>query len=240
MRNKKHLYILFGAFMSLIMALSYTFLQNHTLKQKLEKKKEQTLLLESEKDYQQMVSFYKKERQSKKPQASGFVVRKEAQKLAKQFHKHSDGRFKEEWGQFLVTESLRNDVDPYIVYELLRVETGNKFDPTLVGPKTKYGRAYGMAQFMENTAPWIAEMAGMEYESKEQLFNPYYAIQLSIVYLDYLHAKYDDWDKALTAYHRGMYGLEKYIQKEGHAESWYAKEIQQKAEKQELIAVGDK
>ncbi len=240
LKNKKYLYMLTGTILSLIAAFSYTLFQNHELKEDLEKEKAETLMLESEKDYQQMVSFYKQKGKEDKPQKSGYVIRKKAEKLSKQFKKESDGRFKEEWGKFLVREALRNDVDPYIVYELLRVETGNKFDPTLVGPETKYGRAYGMAQFMENTAPWIAEMAGMKYESKEQLFDPYYAIQLSIVYLDYLHAKYDDWDKALTAYHRGIYGLEKYIQKEGHAKSWYAKEIQEKAEEQELIAVGKK
>jgi soluble lytic murein transglycosylase-like protein len=240
LRNKKYFYTIIGAVLSILVAFSYTLIQNYELKQKLDKEKEQTLMLESEKDYQQMVSFYKQRSQGNKPQASGYVIRKKAKKLAKQFEKESEGRFKEEWGRFLVRESLRNDVDPYIVYELLRVETGNKFEPTLVGPETKYGRAYGMAQFMENTAPWIAEMAGMKYESKEQLFDPYYAIQLSVVYLDYLHAKYNDWNKALTAYHRGIYGLEKYIQKEGHAKSWYAKEIQEKAEEQELIAVGKK
>lgn len=237
---KKIVYLLSTFGLILFIAFSYTLVKNHQLKQQLSDQKEENLMLESEKDYQQMIAFYKQRSQGNKPQASGYVLRKEARKLAKQFEKQSEGRFKEEWGRFLVQESLRKDVDPYIVYELLRVETGNKFDPTLVGPETKYGRAYGMAQFMENTAPWIAKMAGMKYEGKEQLFDPYYAIQLSIVYLDYLHAKYDDWDKALTAYHRGMYGLEQYIQKEGHAKSWYAKEIQEKAEKQELIAVKDK
>ncbi|WP_408006796.1 lytic transglycosylase domain-containing protein [Pseudalkalibacillus sp. A8] len=239
-KNKRKLYIISAIIFTLVLASSYTFFENRELKHDLKKEKQQSQMLEAGNDFKQMVTFYKQKYQDGKPNISGYKMMMESRKLAKQFAKESDGRFKEEWGRFLVRESIKKDIDPYIVYELLRIETGNQFDPKAVGPQTKYGRAYGMAQFMENTAPWISEMAGLEYKSKEQLFDPYYSIQLAIVYLDYLDAKYDDWDKALTAYHRGIYGMEKYLQEKGHANSWYAEEIQQKAKEQELIAVTDR
>ncbi|WP_280768475.1 lytic transglycosylase domain-containing protein [Salipaludibacillus daqingensis] len=157
-----------------------------------------------------------------------------AKRMATHLHENSDGTFKKDWGTFLTLEAKQKDIDPLIVYELLKVETGGEFDPELVGPETKYGHAYGIAQFMKNTGPWIADMADLPYDD-EMLFDPYYSIQLSIVYLDFLYEEYGDWDHALTAYHRGMYGLEQYIEENGDAKSWYAVEIQENAEKSSLV-----
>ncbi|TLS39432.1 lytic transglycosylase domain-containing protein [Pseudalkalibacillus caeni] len=152
----------------------------------------------------------------------------EAGTYAEDFYNDSNRRFKKDWGRFLAKQAMEQEIDPYIVYELLKVETGNTFDPNLVGPETKYGHAYGMGQFMKNTAPWIAKMAGVEYK-EEKLFDPYYSILLSVTYLDYLHQKYKNWDKALTAYHRGMGGLQEFIKDNGHANSWYSEEITTRA-----------
>ncbi|WP_413380158.1 lytic transglycosylase domain-containing protein [Alkalihalobacillus sp. 1P02AB] len=162
----------------------------------------------------------------------------QSKELAEQFYEDSDGKFEMEWGLFLGEVAQQKEIDPYIVYELLRTETGDTFDPNLVGPETKYGKAYGMAQFMKNTAPWIAEMAGLEYKD-ELLFDPLFSIQLSIEYLSFLYDRYDNWDYALTAYHRGMYGLEAYIKENGHAESWYAVEIQDNANQFEQVVFND-
>ncbi|MCL7748406.1 lytic transglycosylase domain-containing protein [Halalkalibacter alkaliphilus] len=153
----------------------------------------------------------------------------ESTKLAEQLLEDSGGKFEKEWGIFLGEIAAQRDIDPFIVYELLRTETGGSFDPTLVGPETRFGHAYGMAQFMKNTAPWIAEMAGLPYND-DLLFDPLYSIQLSVEYLNYLYNKYEDWDYALTAYHRGVGGLENYIDANGHAKSAYAIEIQENAE----------
>ncbi|QKS70885.1 transglycosylase SLT domain-containing protein [Paenalkalicoccus suaedae] len=160
---------------------------------------------------------------------SGNVNFQEAKVLADALYEESDGNFKYDWGLLLSLEAQKRDIDPHVVYELLRVETGDTFDPSLVGPETRYGHAYGMAQFMKNTGPWVAEMAELPYKH-EYLFDPHYAIQLSVTYLEYLYGEYGDWDHALTAYHRGMGGLNQYIRENGHARSWYAEEIQEKAE----------
>jgi soluble lytic murein transglycosylase-like protein len=167
---------------------------------------------------------------------NGYLAWMEAAQLSEQFTEDSNGKFKKEWGLFLVKEATKYGVNPYLVYELIKVESGHTFNPKLVGPKTKYGHAYGMTQFMKNTAPWIAKMADLPYEH-EKLFDPYYSIQLSIVYLDFLYKRYNNWDKALTAYNRGIYGLENYIQKNGHAKSSYAVKIQNGAEKHKYVAL---
>lgn len=164
---------------------------------------------------------------------------KRKQKVANKLVDRSDGKFKKEWSLFLIDMTDRYDIDPYLVYELLHVETGGKFDPDLTGPETKYGQAYGLSQFMKNTAPWIAEMGGLNYKD-ELLFDPYYSIQLSVVYLDFLRNRYEgDWNRALTAYHRGMYGLEKYVKENGHAKSWYSKQIISKSKEGRLVAYNE-
>ncbi|WP_018931670.1 lytic transglycosylase domain-containing protein [Gracilibacillus lacisalsi] len=156
--------------------------------------------------------------------------------IAEVMVEESEGKFLRPWAIYLVKEAETYGIDPFIVYELLKIETGNSFDPELVGPETKYGHAYGMAQFMKNTAPWIADMADMPYED-ELLFDPYYSIKLSLVYIDYLYDQYDNWDETLTAYHRGMAGLEQYKLKNGHANSEYASRIQKNAQKyKEFVA----
>lgn len=160
----------------------------------------------------------------------------QSNELAIRFYNDSDGQFQKDWAQFLINYAEEKEVDPYIVYELIKVESGNTFDPELVGPDTKYGRAYGLTQFMTNTAPWIAEMEGLDY-SKDKLFNPYYSIQLAIIYLDFLYDRYGNWNEALTAYHRGIGGLDKYMRENGDAKSWYATKIQQKAMLHQNVAV---
>ncbi|WP_233422730.1 transglycosylase SLT domain-containing protein [Pontibacillus halophilus] len=186
--------------------------------------------LESEKDYLQ-----KKPGEIPGEDANGYLTWTEYEEVANYMVEKSDGNFKKSWALYLAKEAERYSIDPFLIFELLRVETGNTFNPELVGPETKYGHAYGMAQFMTNTAPWIADMAGLPYE-KDLLYDPYYSMQLSLVYLDYLHNRYSNWDKALTAYHRGMTGLENYIEENGHANSWYAEEIQAEADSHQAFA----
>lgn len=164
------------------------------------------------------------------------LVWKQIEEDALRMVEDSEGRFKKSWAIYMIKEARTYGIDPFIVYELLKVETGHTFSPDTVGPETIYGYAYGMAQFMENTAPWIAEMAGLDYE-KSMLFDPYYSMKLSVVYLDYLYDKYQRWDEALTAYHRGMTGMENYKRVNGNARSQYATIIQNKAKQHDAVAM---
>ncbi len=91
---------------------------------------------------------------------------------------------------------------------------------------------------MKNTAPWIADMAELPY-TDELLYDPLYSIELSVHYLNFLYSQYKDWDYALTAYHRGMGGLETYITRNGHAMSEYATTIQERATEFDGIAFVD-
>ncbi|WP_026689229.1 lytic transglycosylase domain-containing protein [Alteribacter aurantiacus] len=213
--------------------------QNHQMQERVaeikeqkEKQREEQILAEETEQMQHYIDHLPEDYD-----VAGYDSWQKATMIADHFVEDSEGRFKEEWGIFLALEAEKKDIDPFLVYELLRVETGDTFDPETVGPKTQYGRAYGMAQFMKNTGPWIADMADLPYED-DLLFDPFYSIQLSVVYLEFLFSRYDDWDQALTAYHRGIYGMEAYVEENGDAKSWYAVEIQEKAEEsQQLVTV---
>nr|WP_246596162.1 transglycosylase SLT domain-containing protein [Bacillus alkalicola] len=169
-------------------------------------------------------------------EVAGFLAWETANEVADYLYEDSDGKFEKEWGRFLTLEALDKDIDPFLIYELLRVETGGTFSPDVVGPQTRYGRAYGLAQFMKNTGPWVAEMADLPYDH-DMLFDPLYSIQLAVTYLDFLYNRYGDWDQALTAYHRGIYGMKNYVRANGNAKSWYAVEIQEAAKERDDSAV---
>ncbi|HEU5138778.1 MAG TPA: transglycosylase SLT domain-containing protein [Bacillales bacterium] len=205
----------------------YAEKDNRQLKAQLQEQKDHKARIAAMKD---MVKAYSKQERNLTSTENGYEAWMTTEQIASRFYKKSDHQFKKEWGLFLATESRKRGVDPDIVFELLKVETGGTFDPELVGPKTKYGRAYGMAQFMTNTAPWIAKMADMPYE-KNKLFDPYYSIELSITYLDFLYEEYGNWNKALTAYNRGIYGMKSYVREHGDSRSSYAVTIRQRAEK---------
>lgn len=134
----------------------------------------------------------------------------------------------------LVKEANRLDVPVELLLKLLKVESN--FNNELVGPATKYGHAYGIAQFMKNTAPWISKMANLEYEF-QKLFDSYYSITLAATYLHFLqygddvgHEGYQDWHSSLTAYNRGMGGLRTYEKRHQTTISSYSDKIISEAE----------
>ncbi|WP_232718561.1 lytic transglycosylase domain-containing protein [Bacillus sp. FJAT-45037] len=224
-------YFLIFAVLTLAIGTGYFYFQTMELQENVEQSEEVINELQTANEVKEMEMYYAE--QSKEIEIdTGYHSWVDSRQLAEELYKDSEGQFEKEWGIFLGEVANQYDIEPLIVYELLRTETGGTFDPTLVGPETRYGHAYGMAQFMKNTAPWIAEKAGLEYEY-DLLYDPIYSIELAIVYLGFLHDRYDDWDHALTAYHRGMYGLEKYIEENGNAASWYAVEIQENAQELE-------
>jgi soluble lytic murein transglycosylase-like protein len=163
-----------------------------------------------------------KEKKQKLASAVTFYRAKINQQLSKKEMRH------------LIKEANRLNIPEEILIKLLKIESN--FNSELVGPATKYGHAYGMAQFMKNTAPWIANMANMEYEFKK-LFDTYYSITLAATYLHYLqygdgisHEGYQDWHTSLTAYNRGMGGLRTYQRRYQTTVSTYSETILSEAE----------
>ncbi|WP_253288921.1 lytic transglycosylase domain-containing protein [Amphibacillus sp. MSJ-3] len=229
--KRSTLFIVFLSFVSAILIFIINFIQHS----QMTTLKEENRILYAENKQLKAASTYDQEL-LKVDLEDDYTYWSNIEKIAEQMVSDSEGRFKQTWAIYLTNEAEKYAIDPFLVYELLKVETGYTFDPHLIGPKTKYGHAYGMSQFMKNTAPWVAELAGLPY-SDDLLFDPYYSMQLAIVYLDFLHHKYQNWDEALTAYHRGMTGMEQYRQKTGSAKSHYAERILTNAEGHHTFAI---
>lgn len=146
----------------------------------------------------------------------------------------------------LMAYAQERKVDFQLVYHLLKIETGGTFNHDLVGPPTPYGRAYGIGQFMENTAPWVARMADLPYHGREDLYDPVYSIKLTITYLHYLnyggagHEGYHNWHAALTAYNRGMQGLINFEQQTGSVQSTYSTRIMENDAATRVSTFGNK
>ncbi|MFB1050797.1 transglycosylase SLT domain-containing protein [Paraliobacillus sp. JSM ZJ581] len=229
--HKNFIVVLLGI-LSITVIILMISLKNYSTKLDALTKESEKLLLKNEK-LASTVSY--KNMNTTQENEMNYETWGELESIATSFSMDSNGAFKKTWGIYLAKEAEKHKLDPYLVYELLKVETGGTFDPELVGPETKYGHAYGMSQFMKNTAPWIADMAKLPYHD-ELLFDPYYSIKLSVVYLDYLYKQYHNWDESLTAYHRGMAGMEIYKQTNGSAKSKYAIKIQTNAKTHRTVA----
>ncbi|ADU31040.1 lytic transglycosylase domain-containing protein [Evansella cellulosilytica] len=185
---------------------------------------------------ERIIAYVESEEGSEYDDVAHYISWEMANEFADYFYEDSGGLFKKDWGKFLALAASEKDIDPLIIYELLRVETGGTFNPETIGPQTRYGRAHGLAQFMKNTSPWIADMANLPY-NHDMLYDPLYSIELAVTYLDFLYSQYGDWDHALTAYHRGIGGMQNYIERNGHARSWYAVEIQEAAAESKAVAM---
>src|SRR5690554_1254106 len=59
--------------------------------------------------------------------------------IVEQMVQDSDAQFKKTWAIYLANEAAQYDIDPFIIYELIKVETGHTFDPQLIGPETNMG-----------------------------------------------------------------------------------------------------
>jgi len=102
------------------------------------------------------------------------------------------------------------NVSPELLFSLFQLESD--FNPEVVN---KNSGATGIGQFMPTTAKWIAEMHNLPY-SYNLLFDPYYNIQLTVLYLDYLYDHYENWPLVLSMY--GGYGY-------GGTDTWYTRRI---------------
>ena len=84
--------------------------------------------------------------------------------------------YKTEFGEYVEKYSQENNVDPLMIYALIKTESN--FDE---GATSNKG-ACGLMQIMDNTAREIAQNTLMEYESGITLYNPENNIKIGIKY----------------------------------------------------------
>jgi len=95
------------------------------------------------------------------------------------------------FADIVLREATARDVDPYLVYSLIRQES--LFNQRAVSPAS----AYGLMQLILPTARRMAPKAGMRSVDVDDLFQPEINVKLGVVYLAELARRFDD-NKALV------------------------------------------
>ena len=110
-----------------------------------------------------------------------------------------------DYSEYVEKYSAEFDVPEYIVYSVIKVESG--FDKDARSEKG----ACGLMQLMPDTYDWLTEMKG---EAKKDIFSEEENIKYGTYYLSLLYKKYENWTHALCAYNAGMGNVDKWLEKE--------------------------
>lgn len=93
--------------------------------------------------------------------------------------------------------SNKYDLDPYLVFSVIRVESKFKEDAV-----SRRG-AVGLMQIMPSTGMWLARQESFDVSNKEELLNPEKNIKLGCCYLKSLYYEFESKKAALAAYNAG-------------------------------------
>ncbi len=129
----------------------------------------------------------------------------------------------------LVSYANRFDLKPSLLLSMIELESN--FNQWEVG--TSQDRGY--MQIIPSTEKWLAEDFGHEIGVKydpSRIFDPDYNIGLAATYLNIIQKAHgDDYNKILSEYNRGPYGLARYYEKNKTYETTYSRVILSKEKK---------
>lgn len=100
--------------------------------------------------------------------------------------------------------SKENQLDEELVAAIIKVESG--FDPKAVS----HADAMGLMQLVPDTAKWVADKFGEEYDS-EKIVDPETNIKYGTYYFKYLLNHYHSVDYAILAYNGGIGNVDEWI-----------------------------
>lgn len=104
--------------------------------------------------------------------------------------------YKKKYSNFVIAYSRQYNLEEALVYAVIKTESN--FDKTAV---SKSG-ALGLMQIIPNTAKWIAEELGDDYDLYK-MFEPETNIRYGCFYLRYLFDKFNDLRVVVAAYNAG-------------------------------------
>lgn len=114
--------------------------------------------------------------------------------------------FPVQYSQSVLKYSAQYNVDPYIIYSIIRVES--KFNPYAKSSKG----AIGLMQITPQTGEYIANLLNISNFDESLLFNPDLNIQFGSFYFSKLFNDFNaDIDCALAAYNGGSGNVAKWI-----------------------------
>lgn len=103
----------------------------------------------------------------------------------------------------ITASAEENSIDKYLVMGLIRAESNYIYD-------AHSGVARGLMQITDDTAKWIADKMGLEFEEND-IENPDTNIKMGCYYLAYLIQRYENVDVALAAYNGGPGNVDKWL-----------------------------
>lgn len=103
------------------------------------------------------------------------------------------------YSEYVMKYSSQYEVDPYLIYAIIRTESGFKEDAQ------SNKDAFGLMQIIPSTGEEVAKKLKMKDYTQDNLVNPETNIKIGTWYIKYLIGKFNgDWDLAIAAYNAGM------------------------------------
>lgn len=120
----------------------------------------------------------------------------------------------------IVTESEKNNLDPYLILALIKTESS--YRPTVVS----YKGAVGLMQLLPTTAQYISDKSNLALQNTNEIFDPVLNIKLGIHYFAYLKNKFKGNEEyAIAAYNMGPSNIYRYVRKNGKLPKYYTKKV---------------
>ncbi len=115
-----------------------------------------------------------------------------------------EGKYPIFYNDIILKYARENEIDPFLVAAVIRVESN--YHPEA----HSHMNAHGLMQILPDTAEWIANRKGEEFQ-RELLTDPEYNIRFGTFYLKYLKDHFNDWELALAAYNAGLNNVESWL-----------------------------
>lgn len=116
--------------------------------------------------------------------------------------------YQTEYEEYVYKYGVEYNVDPLLIFAIIKAESNFKKEVI-----SKSG-AMGLMQILPSTAEDTARKLKMDYNGKEDLYNPETNINIGTKYFSNLYEKYQNITIALTAYNAGSGNVDKWIDTE--------------------------
>ncbi len=109
------------------------------------------------------------------------------------------------YSEYVETYAAQNDIDKYLVYAVIKTESGYKPDAV-----SNVG-ARGLMQIMEDTFDWIKYRLDDETTEYSDMFEPEDNIRYGCYLLGYLYDEFGNIDATMAAYHAGRGNVNEWL-----------------------------
>lgn len=125
--------------------------------------------------------------------------------------------YKIEFEELVTQYSSEFDIDPYLVYAVIKTESG--FEPDAI---SNVG-ARGLMQIMNDTFDWIKlKLQDDNSKSFDDMFIPAENIRYGCFLLSYLYKEFQVYETAIAAYHAGRTATAKWLTNQDYSDDGYS------------------